>query len=80
LRYSPDSVTTASRRPNTIAFTTGVNTAVYIPGNSYIVIPKESGYEVLWRYQGKSLEHSRRQIPGQTMRDHFFDMLKKRAK
>jgi hypothetical protein len=60
--------------------TKGVNTAVFIPGNSYIVIPKDSGYEVLWRYQGKSLEHSRRQIPGQTMRDHFFDMLKKRSK
>jgi hypothetical protein len=56
-----------------------VSTATFIPGNSYIIVPKGQGYEVLWRYQGKSLEHGRR-LPGQTMRDYFFDMLKKRQK
>ena len=56
-----------------------VTSATFIPGTSYIVVPKGVGYEVLWRYQGKSLEHSR-DVPGQTMRDHFFDMLKHRSK
>ena len=54
-----------------------VTSATFIPGTSYIIVPKGGAYEVLWRYQGKSLEHSRA-VPGQTMRDHFFNMLKKR--
>lgn len=57
----------------------GVNTTVYIPGSSYIIVPKGQGYAVLWRYQGKSHEHGRG-VAGQTMRDHFFDMLKHRKR
>lgn len=55
------------------------SSATFIPGTSYIIVPKGQGYEVLWRYQGKSLEHGRG-VPGQTMRDHFFDLLKKRQR
>jgi hypothetical protein len=58
-----------------------IHTTTYIPGNSYIVVPKGTGYEVLWRYQGKSIERKHGPgVPGQTMRDHFFDMLKHRNK
>jgi hypothetical protein len=56
-----------------------VGTAIFIPGNSYIVVPKGQGYEVLWRYQGKSHEFGK-DIPGQTMRDHSFEMLKHRSR
>jgi hypothetical protein len=56
-----------------------VSTATFIPGSSYIIVPKGEGYEVLWRYQGKSLENGRG-VPGQTMRDHFFDLLKRRKR
>ena len=59
--------------------TKAINTTVFIPGNSYIVAPKGNGYEVLWRYQGKAIEHGRG-VAGQTMRDHFFDMLKHRKR
>lgn|SRR6266404_4503239 len=58
-----------------------VNTTTYIPGNSYIIVPKGNGYEVLWRYQGKWRESGiGRGVAGQTMRDHFFDMLKHRKR
>jgi len=58
-----------------------VNTTTYIPGNSYIIVPKGQGYAVLWRYQGKWRESgAARGVPGQTMRDHFFDMLKHRRR
>ena len=58
-----------------------VGTVTYIPGNSYIIVPKGQGYEVLWRYQGKSREHGlNKGVAGQTMRDHFFDMLKHRTR
>ena len=58
-----------------------IHTTTYIPGNSYIIVPKGNGYEVLWRYQGKSIERKHGAgVPGQTMRDHFFDMLKHRKR
>jgi hypothetical protein len=58
-----------------------IHTTTYIPGNSYIIVPKGNGYEVLWRYQGKSIERKHGPgVPGQTMRDHFFDMLKHRKR
>lgn len=56
-----------------------VTTTTYIPGNSYIIIPQAQGFAVVWRYQGKWRETGlARGVAGQTMRDHFFDMLKKR--
>lgn len=54
-------------------------TVTYIPGYSYIVRPTSNGFEIIWRYLGRSIEHDRR-LPGQTMRDHFFDLLKARSK
>ncbi|SRR5260370_1361062 len=57
----------------------GINTTVFIPGSSYIIVPQGNGYAILWRYQGKSHEHGRG-VAGQTMRDRFFDMLKHRSK
>jgi len=58
-----------------------IHTKTYIPGNSYIVVPKDNGFEVLWRYQGKWRESGiARGVSGQTLRDHFFDMLKHRKK
>ncbi len=58
-----------------------IHTTTYIPGNSYIIVPKGNGYEVLWRYQGKSIERKHGPgVPGQTMRDRFFDMLKHRKR
>jgi len=70
-----------SDREHPITEVTGKASTTYIPGNSYIVVPKGNGYEVLWRYQGKWRESGLgKGVPGQTMRDHFFDMLKKRSK
>lgn len=55
------------------------SSATLIPGYSYIIRPTPTGLEIIWRYLGRSVEHGRG-LPGQTMRDHFFDMLKERSK